>query len=145
MSAQSSVLTLPDLSRFCQTIPAELPSLPLAQKRELPRVPAVYLAIGEHNEVLYIGQSGSLLTRWLAHNKWPELQRLGGVRLAWIELETEEFLADVERVLIRHFSPRLNGPDPREGTRSRMSLQLLFRVTDEEKRDMQRAADAEDR
>src|SRR4051812_21336035 len=100
---------LPDLSRFCPSVPTELPSLLLAQKKELPQVPAVYLAIGEHNEVLYIGRSVSLSSRWITHHRFPKLQKLGNVRLAWIEFETGEFLEEVERVLIDHFAPRLNG------------------------------------
>jgi excinuclease UvrABC nuclease subunit len=102
-------LTLPDLSRYCQTVPAELPSLPLEHKRQLPPVPAVYFALGEDSEVLYIGRSISLSARWSAHHRFPELQSLGNVRLAWIEFETEEFLEEVEQVLIDHFSPKLNG------------------------------------
>src|SRR3954466_4842253 len=132
---------LPDLSRFCRTVPAELPSLPLAQKRKLPQIPAVYLAIGEHNEVLYIGQSVSLSARWSAHHRFPKLQMLGNVRLAWIEFETEEFLEEVERVLIAHFSPKLNGfrdmSDP--DRRKRAGIGIFVRLEQAEHKAIQLA------
>jgi|1186.fasta_scaffold467295_1 hypothetical protein len=104
----NTMLSLPDLSRYCQ-LPDELPCLPLSRKRELPKGPGVYFVLGEDDEVLYVGQCISLHGRWLAHNKLLELQSIRDVRVSWIELETTEFLGEVETVLIGHFSPRLNG------------------------------------
>src|SRR3982750_3455505 len=100
MSANSSGLTMEDLIEAGMASDlTELQSLPLGQRSELPKVPAVYFALGEDNEVLYIGQSTSLWRRWASsgHNKLPELQKLGNVRVAWMELETEEQLGEVER------------------------------------------------
>src|SRR4051794_23714059 len=106
MSARSSGFTMEKLieAGMCEH-PTELPSLPLAQRSELPSAPGVYFVLGEDNEVLYIGQSISLLRRWavFTHGKLSELKKLGNVRLAWIEMEATEALGDVESVLIRHF------------------------------------------
>src|SRR3954470_16044057 len=101
--------TMQDLSHYRQIVPAHLPSLPLQQKDELPDIPAVYFALGETSQILYIGKSVSLNGRWKGHHRQIELERIGNVRLAWIEFETEEFLEEVERVLISHFSPAMNG------------------------------------
>lgn len=141
----SSVLTLPDLSRFCQTVPAELPSLPLNQKRELPRVPAVYLVLGEHSEVLYIGKSGSLSHRWVRHHRASELQKLRDVRVAWIEMETRELLEEVERVLIDHFSPRMNGLRDRSDPDYRTGTGVFLRMTTEEKEVLETVASRSNR
>jgi len=112
MSARSSGFTMEKLIQagMCSH-PTELPSLPLAQRSELPSVPGIYFVLGEDNEILYIGQSISLWRRWSGakHEKLSGLQSLGNVRLAWIELESVADLEEAEKVLIGHFSPRLNG------------------------------------
>jgi hypothetical protein len=138
-------LAMPDLSRYCQTVPTELPSLPLDHRRKLPNIPAVYFALGEGNEVLYIGKSVSLLNRWWgkSHHRFAQLESLGSVRLAWIELESKEFLDEVEQVLIEYFSPAMNGWRERTNNRERTdrNAQIIVRLAPEEKESFERAAE----
>jgi hypothetical protein len=100
-----------DISTYRQTDLSQLPCLPLDQRQDLPDVPAVYFALGEEGEVLYIGKAVSLQGRWISHHRQMQLDRIGNVRLAWIELESQEFLEEVEQTLIEHFGPVLNGSE----------------------------------
>src|SRR4051812_41778185 len=90
-------LSMEDISHFRQVIPAHLPSLPMDQRHALPDVPAIYFALGDSGQILYIGKAVSLNGSWKTHHRLTELQRLGNVRLAWIELESEEFPDEVEQ------------------------------------------------
>jgi excinuclease UvrABC nuclease subunit len=66
-----------------------LPSVPLAHKGQLPKLPGVYYArqwFCPWGRVLYVGESGNLYLRWNSrqygkHHKFDELRRYPGVRL----------------------------------------------------------------
>lgn len=47
---------------------AKLSSLPLADRKRLPKCAACYLVL-EGEQVVYIGQAKNLLVRWQSHNK----------------------------------------------------------------------------
>lgn len=86
---------------------SDLPSVPLSGCSDLPYCPAVYLAVAADGEVLYIGRSVSLATRWKGHHRKFELDQIGEVRIAWLSGDSQTLLS-LERELIAHFEPRLN-------------------------------------
>lgn len=86
-----------------------LRSVPLADRRILPQVPAVYVVTDDTGEVVYIGQSRSLRMRWKGHHRIHDLASLRGVRIAWIEQQDDDERAWIESALIDEYRPRLNG------------------------------------
>ncbi|MEI2582370.1 GIY-YIG nuclease family protein [Scytonema sp. PRP1] len=89
--------------------PLTLPSLPLGERKQLPRCSAVYFVLAE-NRILYIGKTVNLLQRWAAHHRWSEFVKLfPTVRIAWLECSDETLLTEIEPLLIKEFSPELNG------------------------------------
>lgn len=106
-----------------------LPSLPVAKRRELPNCPAVYFAISESREILYIGRSRSLVERWRAHHRIEQFLETP-VLIAWLSVENSSELNAIERALIRRFSPPLNDTD-QPGCNGHVILS--FRVTKAEK------------
>lgn len=85
-----------------------LPSLPLADRRQLPNCAAVYLVL-EGENVIYVGQSTSLILRWQGHDKLKQLKSRGAeIRLAWLECNDPTLLRSIEAALIQWFKPELN-------------------------------------
>jgi len=83
--------------------------IPLAERNTLPKRPGVYIALDAENQVWYVGRARSLHKRWTqSHHRLAALQRVEGVRLAWLEIP-QGCLAYVERLLIDALGPRLNG------------------------------------
>ena len=97
-----------EMQEFLQVNPLSLPSVPLTEKHNLPNSPAVYFALGEAGDILYIGRSNKLATRWNAHHRYNELNNIGNVRIAWLHCEDESLLPEIEAALIQYFLPRLN-------------------------------------
>lgn len=90
--------------------PLTLPSLPLTNHRKLPNCPAIYFVLDDSETVLYIGRTGNLQQRWIAHHRWSQFANFSGnVRVAWMECTDASLLLESERVLIEHFQPLLNG------------------------------------
>lgn len=89
--------------------PFSLPHLPLTDLKQLPARPAVYFALKDE-QVLYIGQSVNLQQRWTTHHRWQQLVKTeGDIRIAWLECSDISLLTEIERALIEHFIPPLNG------------------------------------
>lgn len=91
--------------------PLTLPSLLLSDRKSLPKkVSAIYFAISPRNEVVYIGRAVCLHRRWAGqkHHKRVQLEELGGVRIAWMQVSDPALLPDIESGLINHFDPPLN-------------------------------------
>lgn len=89
----------------------ELPSLPLSDRKSLPKkVSAIYFALSETNEVLYIGRAVCLYTRWCGqrHHKQAKLEELTGVKIAWLAVTDPALLPARESELINQFAPPLN-------------------------------------
>lgn len=94
-----------------------LPSLPVGQRRLLPSCAAIYFAMvepGFHSEdlqILYIGRSRNLLSRWRAHHRCADIERHPGARIYWIRVDDEfddDALSAVELWCIARFRPRYN-------------------------------------
>lgn len=93
---------------FSELKPGELPSLPLEWRLGLPKCAGLYLVISFTGEVLYVGQSTNLNKRWLSHHRQAELEKIEGVRIAWIEVTDTTLLMSIESALIKHFEPYFN-------------------------------------
>ena len=91
--------------------PLKLPSLPLAERSQLPRQPCVYFVLTDES-VLYIGRTVNLRDRWLGHHRWEQLKELNeSVRVAWFKCSEHHLLNEIETALINHFEPPLNGSE----------------------------------
>lgn len=86
-----------------------LPSVPLSARGELPQCPGVYFIL-DGSTVLYVGKSVNLAQRWVAHHRLRQVESMARYpRIAWMELGEAALLEEVERALIHHFEPLLNG------------------------------------
>ncbi len=126
MSAEHGTLTAQAPMTPLYTVnPADLPSLPLDERKALPDTPAIYFVLAA-DTVLYIGQSVNVRQRWLAHHRFAQLNEYGGCRIAWMTVDDASLLDDLERACIAHFSPILNREPLPDGGRA---LQLTIRMT----------------
>lgn len=89
--------------------------LPLARRKELPTISAIYFALWcselsspPFREVLYVGKATSLVQRWAGHHRLPQLLRFSNVRLLWLPTPVEQ-LDKFEAACIQRFNPILNG------------------------------------
>ncbi len=90
--------------------PLTLPSLPLAERSQLPNCPAIYFVLAEER-ILYIGKTSNLSQRWIAHHRFSQVAARGNsVKIAWLDISncTSDLLTEIESALIEHFSPELN-------------------------------------
>ena len=88
--------------------PLALPSLPLADRSQLPSCSAIYFAL-EGDCISYIGRTTNLKQRWITHHRYSQLNGLGNVRIAWLECSDPSLLPEIEAALIEYFQPSLNG------------------------------------
>ena len=90
--------------------PLQLPSVSLADRKQLPTCAAIYFAIDARNRVLYVGKAKNLAARWKNHHrlyKLEEIDKESPVRLAW-QVWNQEDLSEAEKSLIVNFQPLLN-------------------------------------
>jgi GIY-YIG catalytic domain len=93
--------------------PLQLPSVPLAERKQLPSCAAIYFAIDASNRFLYVGKAKNLAARWKNHHrihKLEEINRESSVRIAW-QAWNEEDLGEAERSSIARFQPLLNNTE----------------------------------
>lgn len=109
-----------------------LPSLPLANRKQLPPILGIYFAIDSLGVVQYIGQSVNIRNRWLRHHRQSQLEAAGNIRIAWAEVSESSLLNQIEQALIDYFDPPLNGLrnkiDRPANDRLRSKLQELMQV-----------------
>lgn len=96
------------MQQFLKINPLTLPSLPLTEKRKLPKLSAIYFALSASGEILYIGRAKNLVARWAVHHRYLELKAIGDIRVAWLECSEESLLPEIEASLIQQFLPTLN-------------------------------------
>lgn len=97
----------PELN-FCS-----LPSIPLNQKSQLPRCPAIYFVLNKNKEVLYVGKSVNLLYRWREHHRFNQLSEINkkdNISIYWLEIKPEKDidLTLAENHYIKKLKPALN-------------------------------------
>ncbi|MBR8839987.1 MAG: GIY-YIG nuclease family protein [Stigonema ocellatum SAG 48.90 = DSM 106950] len=96
--------------------PHLLPSLPLASRRVLPHCPAIYFVLSG-DEILYIGQTNSLLLRWQNHHRLKDCKSLKNVRIAWLECSDVKLMPEIEKSLINWFEPPMNSKFQQRSTK----------------------------
>lgn len=90
--------------------PIELPSMPMADYKEFPKIQAVYF-VHFDKELVYIGKSINLRRRWSAHDLRYSAEHTGEIRVSWLDctgFQPRE-LSDFEASCITYFKPLLNG------------------------------------
>ncbi len=88
--------------------PLDLPALSLSCSKVFPQIASIYFAVSQNNEILYIGRSLNLRSRWSDHHKQAKLESIGDVRIAWMEVSDSSLLPEIEYSLIKYFQPPLN-------------------------------------
>jgi hypothetical protein len=83
-----------------------LDSIPLGEKKNLPPVSGVYL-VCNGAEVVYVGKSKNLRSRFCSHNKAQLFNALDECRVHYFTC-SDELISPIELALISYFSPRLN-------------------------------------
>jgi DNA-binding Xre family transcriptional regulator len=89
--------------------PLTLPFVWFTERSGFPCEMAVYFVISGTDEVLYIGRTKDLFARWQNHHRLKQFAQMEDVRIAWIAINDAILLPLVEKALIAHFSPPLNG------------------------------------
>lgn len=84
-----------------------LPSVAFEHRADLPSMPALYFVLGSQRDVLYIGQTANLMTRWKSHHRALQMQG-GGYRIHWTEIADEQRRITTEREAINYFQPIWN-------------------------------------
>ena len=111
-----------------------LPSIPLEERKGLPACSGIYFAIDSAGEIQYIGRSNNIRQRWSQHHRYSQLEALGSVQVAWLQVSDSLLLPSIEAALIEYFHPCLNSqvfaPDS-----DRNSNQLTIRVKEEIKKE----------
>lgn len=87
--------------------PLFLPSLPMGWRKAFPACPAIYFAI-LNDKILYIGRTNCLAKRWIDHHREAELQKMGDVKIAWVQVSDVRLLPAIEKAFIHFFKPTLN-------------------------------------
>ena len=105
-----------------------LPWLPLEARSAFPRQPAIYFAIDSEGTVQYIGRSINPRIRWSGHHRFSDLQRLGGIRIAYLFVDAD-LLPAVEESLISWFNPPLNRNSPTKPLVSKEKYRQPYRLS----------------
>lgn len=113
--------------------PLALPSLPLKMRSQLPSLPGIYFVLNG-TEVVYIGKSWSIKSRWDGHHRLPQLREIGKqYSIAWLQYQFEQLDA-LEFQLIQALRPRLNGSLVVPATAPRPKKSEPFKYGDKKER-----------
>jgi len=110
--------------------PTQLPSVPLESRAMLPKTPGIYFAIDSQGTIQYIGRSVDINQRWKQHHRCDQLEKVGEVQIAWLEVSDTRLLSPIEKALIKWFRPPLNSeplPSPKLPTSSDSKTQGRIR------------------
>ena len=84
-----------------------LPSLAFEYRQDLPPIPALYFALNSQREIVYIGETENLRTRWKSHHRARQMSA-GGYRIHWMEMADADQRQSSERRAIAYFRPQWN-------------------------------------
>jgi hypothetical protein len=89
---------------------ADLPSVSLERRCELPSCQGIYFVTASDGAVLYIGKSNNIFARWRGHHRLADLSSWEHVSISWLQFSGDAaLLSEIERACIEYFSPLLNG------------------------------------
>lgn len=91
---------------------SELPSVYLLDKDNLPNCPAIYFVADSKGQVLYIGRTVNLASRWREHHRFNQLKRFdrkNRISISWMTCSNDlNTLSNLENSLINLYKPPLN-------------------------------------
>lgn len=119
---------------------SSLPFLALDEKSAFPSQPAIYFCIDRSGKVQYIGQTKNLQARWLQHHRSSQLENIGNVKIAYLEITDINLLIDIEKALIDWFKPSMNGTEVISD-----KVRVSTYIPEETKIDLEKLASARDR
>jgi excinuclease UvrABC nuclease subunit len=85
-----------------------LPWLPLEERTVFPTTPAIYFCLNSTDDILYIGRSQNVRTRWSRHHQYGALSVIANIKVAYLFVDQPELLPELERSLIKFYNPPLN-------------------------------------
>lgn len=83
-----------------------LPAVSIARKSDLPRGACIYF-VSDQKEVIYIGQTKDLKSRFVTHHRLGDFRRACASTIRWVEPDSED-MQSLEHLLITTVKPRLN-------------------------------------
>lgn len=99
----------------------ELPFVYLCDRNKLPAAAGIYFVITATNEIIYIGRSDNIKSRWVTHHKFEEVSETGGCRIAYLVITYFPILGVIEKGFIEHYLPLLNCCKPGDRKRHEYS------------------------
>jgi len=90
--------------------PLKLPSVLFESLADLPEITAVYFALAESSEVLYVGAARNLRERWQGRHRWHVLQASQCTKTIWFACDYEESPFIEAAMILRH-KPIFNDRD----------------------------------
>ncbi|MBP0016900.1 MAG: GIY-YIG nuclease family protein [Cyanobacteria bacterium SBLK] len=87
---------------------ANLPAVPLCDRKKLPAIPGIYFAIDSLGNIQYIGRSQDINQRWRNHHREKTLEEIGKIKIAYLKISDVDLLPAIEDALIVWFNPLLN-------------------------------------
>ncbi|PSM49732.1 excinuclease ABC subunit C [Chroococcidiopsis sp. CCALA 051] len=91
---------------------SELPSVYLLNKDNLPSCAAIYFVSDSTGQILYIGRTGNLVSRWREHHRFRQLKKLNRknqVSISWLRCNNDiNTLSNLETEFLELYKPPLN-------------------------------------
>lgn len=98
-----------------QVEPFKLPFVTFKQKQNLPSISGIYYILNRfNNDIIYIGQSKNIRSRWTEHHRSYEIGMIdymyqdGRIIIAWEEC-SQNLLLEIEKQRIKALKPIING------------------------------------
>ncbi len=87
-----------------------LPSVLVTEIQKIPYGYGIYFLLSRRGQIIYIGQSQSIHSRWRGHNKRAAALTFKDARIAWLSVSRRVRLEPLERAFIRKYCPPMNSP-----------------------------------
>jgi predicted GIY-YIG superfamily endonuclease len=91
---------------------ADLPSVHLLDKNRLPNCAAIYFVTDSNGQIIYIGRTVNLVSRWKDHHRFNQLKRFNRKNLlsiSWLNCSNDlSTLSKLENEFINLYKPPLN-------------------------------------
>lgn len=107
--------------------PYTLPSCLLEARENFPEISCIYFAIDSSGQIQYVGRAVNLRNRWRKahHHRTNELEKIGNIKIAWLEIEDSSLLFSIEAICIKQFKPLLNKtPCKQADNRNRITVNI---------------------
>jgi DNA-binding XRE family transcriptional regulator len=97
-----------ELTNLASINPFALPFATIAAKKQMPKISGIYFVVKGKDQILYIGKTINLRSRWESHHRLTQFRNIDDVRISWLEISDGSLLGTIEDVLINYFSPVYN-------------------------------------